>query len=802
MGCWHRPGRAPWPASSPALARRTLDDASSRRREGALLFSDLILWARDVLRDAPSVRAALRARYDALLIDEFQDTDPWQASIAESFARDPQTERLDPGRLFLVGDPKQSIYRFRRADMAVYARERRGVAREGGLLPTLETNRRSRAVVIDWVNAVFARLIGDGDDPELQPPYAPIVPARDSVLAGPGVRWMGGPMPDPARAWDLRRAEARDVAAACAAAVAEGWEVQERGGGIRPVRLGDIAVLIPSRTGLSALESALGSAGVPYRVEGGSLVYRTQEIRDLINCLTAIDDPGDEVAVVAALRSPGFACSDRDLAEHRREGLRFNYLARGLEGSGPAREGLRRLRTHHEERHDRPLASVVERLVADLRLVEVGLVATRGRDAYRRARFVIEQARAFEHERPRSMRAFVEWLEDRTSGPILDRDGSGLDDDEDAVRVLTVHGAKGLEFPVVILAGIGTRPPNVTVPEVSLHDDRLTVAIGAKGRKARLELGDVEGMEQREAAHAAAEAVRVLYVAATRARDHLIVSLHHLDRSGAGSGAARLMAAGAHGLAERWEPTEAPPAAAAGPLADLAVDLPAAPYDHAAARAGLVGRARRVRYTSATAIAVAAEGAGERRAESDEPWSRGRGGSRVGRAVHAAIQSLALGAGPDEIAAVAAAQAVAEAVPDRADDVAGLVAAALASEAAARARSAPGALREVPFALSRDGAVVEGFIDLVVPGAGGLEIVNWKTDDVPAAGVEERLASYRLQAGLYAAGLTEATGLPVARITYVFLRAGVEVSPGDPAALAEQAMSSVAIAGEREALPG
>ena len=782
----------------PPLARLALADADARRREGTLVFDDLILWARDLMRDSPSARAAMRARYDALLIDEFQDTDPWQAAIAASFARHPATGALDPGRLFLVGDPKQSIYRFRRADMAIYAAERSRVAAEDGLMPSLRVNRRSRAVVLDWVNAVFARLIGDGTDPALQPPYAAVIPERDDLLIGPGVACMGGPMEAPAKAWDLRRAEARDVAATCRAALAQGWETQERDGRVRPVRLGDIAVLIPSRTGLSALETALRDAGVPYRVEGGSLVYRTQELRDLINCLTAIDDPSDEVAVVAALRSPGFACSDRGLAEHRLAGLRFNYLAPDLDGPGPVQEGLRRLRAHHDERHDGPLASVVERLVADLRMVEVGLVFSRGRDAYRRARFVVEQARAFERERPQSMRAFVEWLETRTSGPVLDRDGSGLDDDEDAVRVLTIHAAKGLEFPVVILAGIGVRPPAALVPELSRHDGALTVAVGAKTRGARLELGDVAGAERREREHAAAEAARVLYVGATRARDHLVVSLHHLERYGSGSGAARLMAIDAHELADAWEPPPAPAGAAAGPLAGLTVDLPddPSPGAHAAGRADLVRGAARVRFTSATGIASAT---GERRQEGDEPWSRGRGGTRVGRAVHASLQSLPLGAAPEEVAAVAEAQAVAEAVPERAGEVAALVGVALSSQAAARARQADGALREVPFALTDDDAVVEGFIDLVVPTAGGgLEIIDWKTDDVDAAGVAGRLAGYRLQAGLYAAGLTRATGLPVERITYVFLRAGVEESPGEPAALAADAMRSVATAGKQE----
>ena len=687
----------------PWLARVTLEDAAARRREGSLVFTDLILWTRDLLRDDPSVRAALRERYDALLIDEFQDTDPWQVEIAESFAQAADGS-LEPGRLFLVGDPKQSIYRFRRADMAIYAAERARIEEAGGELPELTENRRSRTVVIEWVNEVLGRLIGETTDPSLQPPYLAITGERAERLAGPGVAVMGGPSPE--RAWDVRMAEAADVAATCRAAVEQGWEVQDRDGSVRTARLRDVAVLIPTRTGLSALERSLRAAGVAYRVEGGSLVFKTQELRDLINCLAAIDDPADEVAVVGALRSAAFACSDVELARHRGDGLRFNYLSPALDGRrGMVAEALRCLRAHHLRRHDRSLASVVEGFIAERRLVEVGLVSTGARDAYRRARFVVEQARAFEADRPQGLRAFVAWLEQRTGGVFFDRDGTGLDDDEDAVRILTVHAAKGLEFPIVILAGIGSPPQPAAAPTVSLAAGEVVAHIGAKGRNLRLTLGDVAAVEAREKANQAAEAARLLYVATTRARDHLVVSLHH-KTSASASGAARLLVAGADRCAPTWTPPAFPPREV-GSFGDLSVDpASGSAEEHAAARDALVARATRIQYTSATAMSGAIREAGGEPQEpgggaGDEPWSRGRGGSRVGRAVHACLQSLPLDAGDDAVVSAAAAQAVAEAIPGRAGEVARLVRAALDSPAAARARAAPGTLREVPFAHAR-----------------------------------------------------------------------------------------------------
>jgi ATP-dependent helicase/nuclease subunit A len=181
--------------------------------------------------------------------------------------------------------------------------------------------------------------------------------------------------------------------------------------------------------------------------------------------------------------------------------------------------------------------------------------------------------------------------------------------------------------------------------------------------------------------------------------------------------------------------------------------------------------------------------------DESEPWARGRGGSRVGRAVHATIQSVPFDADEAVIEAFSRAQAVAEAIPDRSGEVARLVRQALQSDAAARARAAPRALREVSFAAEFDGVILEGFADLIIETADGIEIVDWKTDDIPAAEVRERLREYELQAGLYVLGIESATGRPVTRVTYVFARAGLEQSPGEPASLSAGARAQLASVG-------
>ncbi|HEY5625165.1 MAG TPA: UvrD-helicase domain-containing protein, partial [Dehalococcoidia bacterium] len=766
---------------------------AARGREGALTFDDLIVRVRQVFRENEGARQAFRERFAALLIDEFQDTDPLQMEIALAFARSRDDAPLEAGRLFLVGDPKQSIYRFRRADMEMYSKTRDEIEAAGSEFPELALNRRSRPEILNWVNAVFAPLIGEGEEPGIQPPYREVHADRETALTGPGVAWMGGEVKTGINARGMREEEARAIAAQCRAVVSGKWQVQGRDRTVREASYGDIAVLIPRRILLTALERALADAQVPYRVEGGSLIYRTQEVRDIINCLTAVDDPADEVAVVGALRSPAFACSDVDLAAFATDKRgRFDYLRRDLDGrSGLVADALRILRGYHERRHETSLAGLVEKLIWERRVVEVGTIDQADRNAFRRARFLVEQARAFEHARPESLRAFVSWLERQSERMIVDHEGAGIDDDEDAVRIMTIHGAKGLEFPIVMLAGLSAAPNRGEYPTylADYAAGRAGVHVGRRGGNRAFVLGGYADLRAAELAHDEAEMGRLLYVGATRGRDHLLVSLYH-TKSQSTSCARRLIENGAQAHAKELAAPPSMTAIGGSRLAGLAVDLPDG-LDGGrfkADREVLVETATTRRFTSATAI----RDQKNEKTDASEPWSRGRAGTRLGRAVHAAIQSLPLDPDDATIEAFCRAQAVAEAIPHREDEVRRLVTWVVReSEAWSRAALATRALREAPFVVRQDGAVLEGFVDLLIETPDGIELIDWKTDRVPPDEVEERLRQYELQAGLYVHGVQTATGRPVTGITYVFASAKVEASPGEPAALAAAAVAEL-----------
>lgn len=791
------------------LAVFTLDAVEERRVSGRLEYHDLLVRARQLLRHrdhGPAVRAALRQRYRHLLLDEFQDTDPIQIDLAVLLAcGDPETGDApwhqldtDPGRLFFVGDPKQSIYRFRRADIAMYLRARQRFADRARLV----TNFRSVPGVIEWVNAVFGRLIAyeEGSQPE----YGPLQARRPPGGRGPAVAVIGAdPIAADLKAEDLRKAEAASVAAAVAAALEEGWEMDEGDADEprrRPVRAGDVAVLVPARTSLPALEAALDGAGIAYRVETSSLVYATREVRDALMALTAAADPTDELAAVAALRSPLYGCGDDDLA-HWKLGLggRFSLYADVADHAGhPVADGLAHLRELHDARRWTSPPMLLEKLLRDRGALETAVVSGRPRDSWRRLRFLVDQARAWADAGGSDLRGYLEWA--RLQGAENARVTETVlpETDDDSVRILTIHGAKGLEFPVTVVSGLTTqlsrpaRGPTLAFPPGRPPAIRL---------RAGVESGGFEQWQPIDEQMDEHERLRLLYVACTRARDHLIVSLTRLAETKRLTAAAILAAAGAAGSgAVKLDTAARPPAAQAKLLPTSDGDFqPARPAprpdvdsrpaerervspplpdraDWLAERETALALASVPEAVSATGLARSAAEAddpGLDKAEPDlelPPWKKGRYGTAVGRAVHAVLQTvdLATGEGLDELAR---AQAAAEGVASRQSDVARLARAGLAT-ATARAAAAAPHWRELWVSAPVGGRLVEGYIDLLYRDqAGRLVVVDWKTDRIEGeADAATLLNRYRLQGAGYAAAVEAVTGEPVARMVFGFLR--------------------------------
>ena len=276
-----------------------------------------------------------------------------------------------------------------------------------------------------------------------------------------------------ANASAVRRQQARHVANLVVAYATDGGArlnvYDQAGRRLRPASLGDVCILIRSRTGLRILERGLEDAGIPHRIEGGSLLFDTQEVQDLLNCLRAIDDPSDAVSVVAALRSPAFACSDLDLLNWREAGGSWNYLSDAMDNAPAAHSvphGMAKLREYHQRRHELTVSRLVSKFVRERRLEELDLAEYRPREVWRRRQFLIEQARSLESASAQSswnLRRFLHWAETQQAESARIAELAVPETDDDAVRIMTMHAAKGLEFSHRNHAGPGfcvpPRPP-------------------------------------------------------------------------------------------------------------------------------------------------------------------------------------------------------------------------------------------------------------------------------------------------------------------------------------------------------
>ena len=760
------------------VVRFVLDYADQRRRDGAAEFHDMLIWARDMLRDNPSAASHFRRRYTHVLIDEFQDTDPLQTDLARLLAGGVGGGNdLRPGALFLVGDPKQSIYRFRRADVAAMA----GIL---GQIPGervhLTHNFRAHTRLVEWCNGVFSSWM-DVSGPhqaeyvDLQTDAAP--PPADPPL---GAHFIGGALDAP-NLDAVRRIEARDIARIASEVCAGAWSVRQSDDSreTRPSRPGDLCILFPSRTSLRYLEDALEEAGAPFSLEGQSLVFLTQEVRDLVNCLAAIDDPSDQVSLVATLRSPAFGCSDVDLWRWKEAGGRFDYLA-DRHTDGPVSRVLSALREYHEQRMTMSAPRLIEDFVRRRRLRELACSGPGRREGWRRIELVIEQARALAGAGRPSLREFLDWARERAARGTRMPEGSATSD-TDTVRLMTVHQAKGLEFPIVLLAGLNVRrshgPGNV------IHG-RTPGDVGVRltGDPAGFRTDAYDRLTAEEAEAGRQESVRLMYVACTRACDHLIVSMFdQADATGE-----RLTAQFAEHTreAERlWR--EATPLKYTQPPSRVATTKPFGDPAHRekwiAGREEAIKRAAQSGTVSASSLErpwenVPAAPKEEYAEREDEPWRWGRAATAIGRAVHAALQEVDLATG-EGLAGIAERCTRAEAIPDRAGEVRKLAERTLATPIVRRAADAEAdgrwLGREVYVSADLDGAgVLEGIIDLVFEdGAGALVLVDFKTDRVPETGsLEDAAVPYVPQLGAYAEAVRRTTGREVSEAWIVFAR--------------------------------
>ncbi len=785
-----------------------------KQRAGKLDFLDLLLLVRDLVRDNAGVRRYLQARFSRIFVDEFQDTDPAQAEILILLSADDpaQNDWLKvspvPGKLFVVGDPKQSIYKFRRADVVLYenvceALAARGVAR-------IHLTRSFRAVrpIQQLVNAAFApEMAGDREGGQAR--YAPLEEHTPAYSPQPAIVVLPAPKP-----YGAMRVSNVSIDACLPDTIAayidwlrsaSGWQVRDPRDGARvPLQAKHICVLFRRLTNYGTDLSrdytrALEARGIPHLLVGSKSFYHREEVDTVRAALAAIEWPDDELSVFGTLRGSLFAIPDNLLLRFRFEVGRLHPFRSG-EAPAPAfariADALAILADLHRNRNYRPVADTINALLEATRAHAGFTLRRAGAQALANVYRIGDLARTFELTGGLSFRGFVEELAaqaekaESTEAPVLEEASDG-------VRLMTVHGAKGLEFPVVILA-------DMTANLAAREAERFVAGPLCATRLLNAAPWELLEHEQHERTRELAEGVRVAYVAATRARDLLVIPgvgdeeregwLGPLNKAIYPAREQRRAQASATGcpsfagdrtvlsrpgehpgqLEESvrpglhrpqsgehqvvwWDPSALRLDVAAGfglRQEDILAGEPAAraeagiarykQWQHDRRQAIESGRLPAFRIVSPT---EGIEDAPERRSiYVEDAFTGGErpGGSRFGILVHAILRDLDLNGAADQIPALARVHARLLGAPrEEADAAADAVACAWAHPLLDRARASGQCHREMPVHLRlADGRLLEGVMDLAFLEEDRWVVVDFKSDSASAARYERQLQWY------------------------------------------------------------
>jgi ATP-dependent helicase/nuclease subunit A len=511
------------------VACHVTDAYAARKRELAMLdFDDLLTAAHRLLTDPE--HAALRRRVGGqlrlLLVDEFQDTDRVQVELIEALCG----SELARGKLFFVGDHKQSIYRFRGAEPRVFAELESQTPAPGQL--QLSRNFRSQPAILHFVNALFAGELRN---------YEPLVPHRPQVSPTPAIEFLWAAAENKSgqkeKADDLRRREADWIARRLRSMLDSGEPLVYDTAApadkpsARLTNPGDIAILFRAMGDVEAYEKALHRYGIPYYLVGGHAFYAQQEIFDLLNLLRSLVSSADTVALAGVLRSPFFSLADETLfwlAQHA-DGLGAGLFAEKLPAQLDATE-LRKAAfaagtiTYLRSIKDQlPVASLINEAL-DRTGYDAALVAEfLGERKLANLRKLIEQARSFDRAGIFTLADFIEQLSNFVAKQPKEPLAATHPEANDVVKLMSIHQAKGLEFPIVVVPDLGRKSPpdrgrvdftNELGPMVKLDDEETGARLIAG-----YELHSLVSEHEDEA-----ESRRLLYVAATRAADYLLLS--------------------------------------------------------------------------------------------------------------------------------------------------------------------------------------------------------------------------------------------------------------------------------------
>ena len=772
-----------------------------RRRAGTVTYYDAVTWLIDMLESNSAIRRRIQERYRRLLVDEFQDTDPNQVRLVRLLTIPPGEDHIAPGSLFVVGDPKQSIYRFRGAQVRVSQGVKTDIVNDnaGGQHLALRENRRSTTAIINWVNHVFGNWMREEEG---QADWIPLDVAEDTAESDDfGRVYRFGEAIDVKNVGEVREADAKRVAEIARAVCAGKLTVRDRhDGSKRPSRPGDLTILTRARTSWDLYTKELDELHLPYTAEiGGAEVLDTQEFRDLLNCLTAIDDPSDQPATVGALKSTYFGCSDVDLYCWAKAGGKFACTTEFPDDpqASAVRDAMEVLRRYNELRDELQPPVLIEQFIRERQARELMFLEEDPAPGLRRLDLSVELARLFTEEGAASLReCLIRFAQMRESDEAI-REQPALEFDEGKIRFMTMHASKGLEFPIAILADLcGTGNPDtpqlLTDWDSGLDDtERIGVRLGGNKNDGYFQTGNYETILNQNSTDENLEKTRLHYVACTRARDYLFVSRFRkekdtstvagrIDEYVGGDNPALWSPTPAEWQTIRYEPKTAPEIAEE---IRFAQDRKTWMREHqtvmaaASIRQWLSPSNLKGSTDSDAGLEIEEKPDDTLISDSEDFTGRGRAATKIGSAVHAAIQrSLEI---PNvDIAQIARSEAEKHGVTENVEEIERLTTATLETPLLKHAASLnrENIWIETPVAVpinTTEGTTktIEGRVDLIYRRESGtLGIADFKTDRTFNRSISEMAGPYIPQLGAYAYAVQKATGIPVTEASILFSR--------------------------------
>ncbi len=749
-----------------------------RREECVLNYQDLLIKSAELLRsEKGKVRGYFRKRFSHLLIDEFQDTDPIQAEVLLLLTATDEKETRwrkcvpAPGSFFAVGDPKQSIYRFRRADIVTYEIVKRIVVDGGGAVVPLSANFRSSRKLVEWVNEIFHSCFPIVATPQ-SPLYIPMLPGRGDLPPGSlhGLRFLDIPK-GLKKSVDVADYEAGLIARTIRRALDNKLTVCRKNDGESPhVHPGDFLIVTRGRKNLSIFARKLQELGIPHQVTGGSALNEVLELALLHNCLRAAIAPEDPVALVAALRSELFGISDVSLYRFKKHGGEFCFrraipAALTPEDKRGFDDAFARLQRYATWLAALPPVAAIERIVADLGLSALACAVPGGEIHAGSLAKAIELLRARQAQMW-SAAELVEYLGQLVSEEEK-HDGLPIRPyDSPVVRVMNLHKAKGLEAPIVFLADAS----GDSVHGADIHIDRkgervlghmAIVGWGSAGRRTLLaHPPEWSRLESDEKAFLEAENKRLLYVAATRAGDQMVIS--HRE-SNANWNYWRFFDSHLAGV----PPLEDPGTPARPPAQTIAVS----DADVRASREQIHARwsvAREKSYVVASVKDLTVDASKRERAHASAGPVPAEDAAAWGSVLHLLLQTASARPGANLLGLAESALADEDLDITLAPLAVECVSGVMGSQIWQRAQRSSRRLTEVPIQVLEGSTLVRGVIDLAFEENGGWVVVDYKTGVAGEDAIAGCVELYREQVRMYAKKLSEITAKS-ARETGLFM---------------------------------